>query len=266
MPDISNMNHVSIRNYGETLAIIKELKNLGVFKSSKSKKKRTAVPNDTKQESDLVGYTVDNIPNFRPVTADMSQSQIEDSQRRQAIDYATLREEVKQQREEVKQQRLEDIDALQGQRAGDITRFGSEMSRIFSRLPDKPFDPLANLNHQNREKGIPDINENTFEGGINEGAPDITTQLPDRVFAEMPEPRIQPREPIGGRGSTSKRAQKASDLGLEPPPKQKESTRAELGNYYKLLRAATREPINVNLNVNSKDALLKEINKILDRN
>jgi hypothetical protein len=252
------MNSVSIRNYGETLAIIKELKNLGVFKSSKSKKKRTQAPNDTKQESDLVGYAVDNIPNFTAVTPDMSQSQIEDIQRRQAVSFATLRDEVKQ-------QRLEDIDALQGQRAGDITRFGSEMNRIITRLPDKPFDPFANLNPQ---IGEPDINENTFEGGINEGAPNTTTQLPTTTFAEeqIPEPRIQPREPIGGRGSSSKRAQKALDLGLEPPPKQKESTRADLDNYYKLLRTATSEPINANLNFNSKDALFREINRILDKN
>lgn len=255
MPNISNVNSISIKNYGETLAIIKELKNLGVFKSSKSKKKRTTVPNETKQESDLVGYAIDNIPNFRAITPDMSQSQIEDIQRQQAVGFATLKAEVKQ-------QRLEDIGALQGQRAGDITRFASEINRLL------PFDPLANLNPQNLDYGIPDINENTFEGGINEGAPDITTQLPTEVFAEEEPrpPRIQPREPIVGRASSSKRVQRASDLGLEAPPKLRESSRAEMDNYYKLLRTATREPINANLNVNSKDALFKEINRILDKN
>jgi hypothetical protein len=93
------MNSVSIRNYGETLAIIKELKNLGLFKSSKSKRKRTPNnANNAKKESDLASYTTDLIPNFRPITDDMSQSQIEDIQRRQAIDFATLRDEVNQQR------------------------------------------------------------------------------------------------------------------------------------------------------------------------
>lgn len=262
MTNISNTNSVSV--YGETLAVIKELKNLGLLKSSKPKKKRTssAIPNDAKQESDLVSYTtpLQNIPIFRPITDDMNQAQIEDAQRRQAIDFATLRTEVKQ-------QRLEDIDALQGQRAGDITRFSTEMNRIFSRLPEKPFDPLANLNPKNLETGT-DINENTFEGGINEGAPDIKTKFPTEVFASDEEerpPRLQPREPIGGRGSSSKRAQNALDLGLDAPPS-KTALRADLQEYYKLLRTAKREPVNANLNLNSKDALLKEINRILDKN
>lgn len=261
MTNISNTNSVSV--YGETLAVIKELKNLGLLKSSKSKKKRTtAIPNDAKQESDLTSYTtpLQNIPIFRPITDDMNQAQIEDAQRRQAIDFATLRSEVKQ-------QRLEDIDALQGQRAGDITRFSTEINRIFSKLPDKPFDPLENLNPQNLQTGT-DINENTFEGGINEGASDIKTKLPTEVFAfdeEERPPRLQPREPVGGRGSSSKRAQNALDLGLDAPPS-KTALRADLQEYYKLLRAAKREPINPNLNMNSKDALFKEINRILDKN
>jgi len=170
MSNISNMNSVSIKNYGETLAVIKELKKLGLLKSSKPKKKRAV--EEVKQESDLVGYAIDNIPSFRAINPDMSQSQIEDIQRRQAADFATLRDEVKQ-------QRLEDFNAQQGQRFSDITRFGTIFDRFFTSTPEKPFDPLANLNPNTilLGDGTADINEKTFEGGINQGAPDITTQL-----------------------------------------------------------------------------------------
>jgi len=267
MPNISNMNSVSIHNAGnDALALIKELKKMGLLKSSKPKKKRTstAIPNDAKQESDLTSYTtpLQNIPIFRPITDDMNQAQIEDAQRRQAIDFATLSSEVIQQR----QQRLEDIDALEKQRAGDITRFSTEMNRIFSRLPDKPFDPLENLNPQKLETGT-DINEKTFEGGINEGAPDIKTKLPTGVFVEGEEerpPRLQPREPVGKkRVSPSLRAQTVLELGLGPPPKQK-ADRAELVEYYRLLRAQTGEAENINA-FSSKQGLFDEIYKIIDK-
>jgi hypothetical protein len=267
MNNISNTNSVSV--YGETLAVIKELKNLGLLKSSKPKKKRTssAIPNDAKQESDLTSYTtpLQNIPIFRPITDDMNQAQIEDAQRRQAIDFATLSSEVKQ-------QRLEDIDFQQRQRFDDIQRIGTILNNFFTSTPEKPFDPLANLNPQKLERGIPDITEKRFEGGINEGAPDIKTKNPTEVYAtedfafeEEKRPQIlQPREPVGKkRVSPSLRAQTVLELGLGPPPKQK-ADRAELVEYYRLLRAQTGEAENINA-FSSKQGLFDEIYKIIDK-
>jgi hypothetical protein len=250
------MNSVSIRNYGETLAVIKELKKLGFLKSSKPKKKR--IVQDLKQESDLVGYAIDNIPSFRAINPDMSQSQIGDIQRRQAAGFATLRDEVTQ-------QRLEDIDALQRQRAGDITRFQSEFNRFFTSIPERPFDPFANLNPQNLDNSIPDINENTFDGGINEGAPDITTQLPTTVFPideEIPAPKIKSK-PVGKKQVfKTKRFQALTNLGLSPPPPQKGSTRGEIEDYYfSITNILGITPITKTLSIK---ALFKEIYRIID--
>ncbi len=266
MTNISNTNSVSV--YGETLAVIKELKNLGLLKSSKPKKKRTstAIPNDAKQESDLTSYTtpLQNIPIFRPITDDMNQAQIEDAQRRQAIDFATLKAEVEQ-------QRLEDIDALQRQRFDDIQRIGAEFNRFFTSTPDKPFDPLENLNPQKLDRGIADITEKRFEGGINEGAPDIKTKLPTEVFPtedfafeeEERPPRLQPREPVGKKKVyPSLRSETIAKYGLPPVPKQKGAIRADLEEYYKLVANTLDTPINEN--IKSKEALFNEIYRLID--
>jgi len=257
------MNSVSIHNAGnDALALIQELKKMGLLKSSKPRKKRTTVRDaEIKQESDLVGYAIDNIPSFRAITPDMSQSQIEDIQRRQAVDYANLKAEVEQ-------QRLEDIDIQQRQRLDDIQRIGNVFNRFFTSTPEKPFDPLSNLNPQKLDRGITDITEKRFEGGINEGAPDTTTRLPTSVFPttegeEERPPRLQPREPVGKkRVFFSKRAETISKLGLSPVPKQKGSSRAELEEYYKALSNETDRPINEN--IKSKEGLFNEIYRIID--
>lgn len=262
MPNISNMNSVSIRNYGETLAVIKELKKLGFLKSSKPKKKRIdKAVEEVKQESDLVGYAIDNIPSFRAVTPDMSQSQIEDIQRRQAADFATLRDEVKQ-------QRLEDINAQQGQRFSDITRFGSIFDRFFTSTPETPYDPLANLNPntillgdsaEGSFAGIPDINENTFEGGINQGAPDIQTKLPTSVFPQEEEEYFT----IAPKRKDVKRAETIAKLGIAPIPPLKGTSRLKFEEYYLGLANTTDRPFNDNL-LSSKVAMFNEINRIID--
>jgi hypothetical protein len=256
------MNSVSIHNAGnDALALIQELKKMGLLKTSKPKKKRTstAIPNDAKQESDLVSYAIDNIPSFRAITPDMSQSQIEDIQRRQAVDFATLRAEVEQ-------QRLEDINFQQGQRFDDIQRMGTIFNKFRSQNPEQPFDPLANLNPSILSGGIPDINENTFSSTINEGAPDIVNPLATGVFVEGGEerpPRMAPREPVGKkRVFFSKRAETIDKLGLPPVPKQKGSSRAELEEYYKALSNETDRPINEN--IKSKEGLFNEIYRIID--
>lgn len=261
MPNISNMNSVSIRNYGETLAVIKELKKLGFLKSSKPKKKRAV--EEVKQESDLVGYAIDNIPSFRAINPDMSQSQIEDIQRRQAADFATLRDEVKQ-------QRLEDINAQQGQRFNDITRFGSIFDRFFTSTPETPYDPLANLNpntillgdNDDWRDSVPDINENTFEGGINQGAPDIQTKLPTSVFPDDNEEFIiYPKKRV--RENAKKRAETITELGIDPVPPLKGTSRADFEAYYLGLANTTDRDVNDNL-LSSKVAMFNEINRIID--
>jgi hypothetical protein len=254
------MNSVSIHNAGnDTLAVIQELKKMGLFKTSKSKKKR--IVSEAKQESDLVGYAIDNIPSFRAITPDMSQSQIEDIQRRQAADFATLKAEVEQ-------QRLEDINFQQGQRFDDIQRMGTIFNKFRSQNPEQTFDPLANLNAKVLDQGIPDINETTFSGGINEGAPDVQNELPTSVFTsaegeEERPPRMAPREPVGKkRVFFSQRAETISKLGLPAVPKQKGSSRAELEEYYKALSNETDRPINEN--IKSKEGLFNEIYRIID--
>ena len=259
MSNISNMNSVSIKNYGETLAVIKELKKLGLLKSSKPKKKRADTPiEEVKQESDLVGYSIDNIPSFRAVTPDMSQSQIEDINRRQAAAFATLRDEVQQ-------QRLEDINAQQGQRFSDITRFGTIFDRFFTSTPEKPYDPLANLNPNTILLGdaeITDINENTFEGGINQGAPDIQTQLPTSVFPlQDDEFIIYPKK--RARENAKKRAETITELGIDPVPPLKGTSRADFEAYYLGLANTTDRDVNDNL-LSSKVAMFNEINRIID--
>jgi Fic family protein len=253
------MNSVSIRNYGETLAVIKELKKLGFLKSSKPKKKKTVQDAQLKQESDLVGYAIDNIPSFRAINPDMSQSQIEDIQRRQAADFATLRDEVKQ-------QRLEDINAQQGQRFSDITRFGSIFDRFFTSTPETPYDPLANLNpntillgdNDDWRDSVPDINENTFEGGINQGAPDIQTKLPTSVFPEEEEYfTIYPKR------KETKRAETIAKLGIDKVPPLKGTSRAAFEEYYLGLANTTDRDVNNNL-LSSKVAMFNEINRIID--
>ena len=120
------------------------------------------------------------------------------------------------------------------------------------------------MNPQNLENAIPDINENTFEGGINEGAPDITTQLPTTVFpVDEPAPRIKPREPVGKKQVfKTKRFQTLTNLGLSSPPPQKGSTRGEIEDYYfSLTDILGVTPISKTLSIK---ALFKEIYRIID--
>jgi hypothetical protein len=162
------------------------------------------------------------------------------------------------------------IDAQQGQRFDDFTRMGTILNKIITKRVEKPYDPLANLNPNtillgNRE---PDIIENTFDGGINEGAPKDTKPLPTSNFAvdeeEPVSPKLQPRKPLGRKPySPSLRAQTIIELGLGPPPKQK-AERPELVEYYRLVKAQTGEPENINV-YRSKEALFEEIYRIIDK-
>jgi hypothetical protein len=203
--DNRNENRINIKT-DSTVKLIRELSKLGVFKSKKRPKKRRA---DTdmdgiKQESDMVGYTkslggpqMRNLPPIQQIQAGMSQSQIEDIQRRNDAVVAALRGEVQQ-------QRLEDIEAQQGQRFADITKLGGIMNPLLERfrgstfpaqaMGDQPIDPFSS-----RRGGAillgnsPDIQEERFTQTLNEGGPPATEKLQTTQFAQ-PEKEVLSEE------------------------------------------------------------------------
>lgn len=197
--DNRNENRINIKT-DSTVKLIRELSKLGVFKSKKRPKKRRA---DTgmdgiKQESDMVGYTkslggpqMRNLPPIQQIQQGMSQSQIEDIQRRNDAVVAALRGEVQQ-------QRLEDIEAQQGQRFADITKLGGIMNPLLERfrgstfpaqaMGDQPIDPFSS-----RRGGAillgnnPDIQEERFTETLNEGGPPATEKRQETAIAEEEE-------------------------------------------------------------------------------
>lgn len=221
MTGISNINTVSVRTYGknsDTLAVIRELKKLGVIKSAKRKTKSKAKTMDElKQESDMVGYvkTLEGEPNradpnlfaLRQIEPGMSQQQIADITERNAAGVATLRAEIQQ-------QRLADIEAQQGQRFADITKLGGIMNPILERFrgaqdpgAGQRIDPFT----QTSTIFLPDVQEETFTETLNEGGPRAQPQVQTELFAESEEEeaRLGPQErlQIGGGGMSSAAAQ-----------------------------------------------------------
>ena len=252
MRSISNLNSVLVKNYApgsDTLAIIRELKKLGIIKSvAKAKgKSKAKMIEDIKQPSDMVGYTktlggsaavsTNQFP-LRQIEAGMSQNQIEDIQRRNDATVAALRGEVQQ-------QRLQDIEAQQGQRFEDITKLGGIMNPLLERFRGStfpaqatgsdPIDPFAN-----RRPGVillgdvPDVQEERFTESLNEGGPEAVEQQQTEVIAseepetiEVPAARIQPQQKIGGgRAELPEGVAFAELLGTETQ-KRREGIRAE---------------------------------------
>ena len=166
MTRISNLNSVSIKNYGpnyETLAVIKELKKLGIIKSSAKAKSRakTKMTEDIKQDSDMVGYTKTLGPAgiassagvassvgfpLRLATGGMTQQQIDDINRVNSAGVAALKAEVEK-------NRLADLEAQQGQRFADMEKFGTILNPVLERFRgstfpaqqegSEPVDPFA---------------------------------------------------------------------------------------------------------------------------
>jgi hypothetical protein len=217
MRPISNLNSVSIRNYGpnyETLAVIKELKKLGIIKSV-AKAKRQSKPKMTeevKQPSDMVGYvkTLGGAPNtalLPLITPGMTQQQIEDIQQRSNAALLALRGEVQQ-------QRLQDIEAQQGQRFEDITKLGGIINPLLERFRGAQ-EPGAGQRPSpfvttSQPILLPDVGEEEFTQTLNEGGPEAVSQLATDIYPEeegisenIPtKPSLLPREPIkeGGGG------------------------------------------------------------------
>ncbi len=216
MRPISNLNSVSIRNYGpnyETLAVIKELKKLGIIKSVAKAKKQSKpkMTDEVKQPSDMVGYvkTLGGAPNqllLPMITPGMTQQQIEDIQQRSNAALLALRGEVQQ-------QRLQDIEAQQGQRFEDITKLGGIINPLLERFRGAQ-EPGAGVYNpfikSNEPILLPDVGEEEFTQTLNEGGPEAVSQLATDIYPEeegiseniSTKPALLPREPIkeGGGG------------------------------------------------------------------
>lgn len=274
--DNRNENRINIKT-DSTVKLIQELSKLGVFKSKKRPKKKRA---DTgmdgiKQESDMVGYAksiggpqMRNLPPIQQIQQGMSQSQIEDIQRRNDAVVAALRGEVQQ-------QRLEDIEAQQGQRFADITKLGGIMNPLLERfrgstfpaqaMGDEPIDPFLSRRGGAILLGnAPDIQEERFTQTLNEGGPPATETLQTSVFAGEEEAAL----PVGvafaektGGGSAVVRTPQdaANELGLGKIPNMKNSLSA-IEDYYIALTdiIGDRDPSS-----DSKSKMLRDIDRIL---
>ena len=241
--DNRNENRINIKT-DSTVKLIQELSKLGVFKSKKRPKKKRA---DTgmdgiKQESDMVGYAksiggpqMRNLPPIQQIQQGMSQSQIEDIQRRNDAVVAALRGEVQQ-------QRLEDIEAQQGQRFADITKLGGIMNPLLERfrgstfpaqaMGDEPIDPFSSRRGGAILLGnAPDIQEERFTQTLNEGGPPATEKVQTTQFAVEEEAELpgipsekMPVEKTGGGSAVVRTAQNAAnELGLGKIPNMRNS-------------------------------------------
>lgn len=241
--DNRNENRINIKT-DSTVKLIQELSKLGVFKSKKRPKKKRA---DTgmdgiKQESDMVGYAksiggpqMRNLPPIQQIQQGMSQSQIEDIQRRNDAVVAALRGEVQQ-------QRLEDIEAQQGQRFADITKLGGIMNPLLERfrgstfpaqaMGDEPIDPFSSRRGGAILLGnAPDIQEERFTQTLNEGGPPATEKVQTTQFAVEEEAALpgipsekMPVEKTGGGSAVVRTAQNAAnELGLGKIPNMRNS-------------------------------------------
>lgn len=291
MAGISNLNKVSIKNYGpnyETLAVIKELKKLGIIKSvAKAKSKaKSKMTEDIKQDSDMVGYTKTLGPAggagfpLRLATAGMTQQQIEDINRVNSAGVAALRAEVEQ-------QRLADIEAQQGQRFADIERFGTILNPVLERfrgstfpaqqVGGEPVDPFASRRPSAVAlgNGEPEIEEKEFTETLNEGAPEYVPENAQTVFPVEEEEEetiktggglLPPVERIRGArasGTVKKRDAAAAGYDLGPVPSINKSTRPDLEKYYRDLTDATGYDLKPEI-LGNKKAIFAEINSILD--
>jgi len=277
MRPISNLNSVSIRNYGpnyETLAVIRELKKLGIIKSvAKGKRQsKSKMVEEVKQPSDMVGYvkTLRGAPNqllLPMITPGMTQQQIEDIQQRSNTALLALRGEVQQ-------QRLADIESQQGQRFEDITKLSTIINPLLERFRgaqepgagQRP-NPFVTVSEPIL---LPDVGEEEFTQTLNEGGPEAVSQLPTSIFPEEEEeltpirPQLQPREKVGGgkKKLVLDEQDVADTLGLGKIPTMR-NTYTAIENFYIALTDATGDDRDVSLN--SKSLILADIKKILNQ-
>lgn len=234
MRPISNLNSVLVKNYGygsDTLAVIRELKELGIIKSAKPKPKpKPKMIDDIKQENDMVGYVKNlagepnrlnpNLFALRQIEAGMSKQQIEDIQRTNAAQVAALQGELAQNRSETQatigglvgaaSQRFAQINNVLGKIVNPETERFRGSTFPAQAMGSEPIDPFAT-----RRAGViylgdvPDTRDVPMDQSINEGGPDIspefaTSTFPEEMTGNIPSAplNLQPRDKIGGASET----------------------------------------------------------------
>jgi hypothetical protein len=273
MRPISNLNSVLVKNYGsgsDTLAVIRELKKLGIIKSvAKAKgKAKTKMIEDIKQENDMggPGPQMRNLPPIQQIPQGATTQQIEDIQKRNAAALAQLRSEVQQGR----------IADIQGTRLRSQQEAGAGV-----------YDPFE----RTRSVGImvPDISEETFTQTLNEGGPEAVSQLQETTFpveetGNIPVARLQPVERIAvgesvgeavgveavktgggsGRPSLSLRKSVTDYFGLPPIPSVRGTNTVDVLIYYrKFMGKVAGGRVDESI-VTSKERMIKEMNSIAD--
>jgi hypothetical protein len=277
----SNYNKISVKT-DSTVKMIQELSKLGVFKEKRKPRKRpSTVREDIRQDGPIPpGYTrslggpqMRNIAPIQQITAGLTQNQIEDIQRRNNAAIAALTGEVRQ-------QRLEDIEAQQGQRFEDITKLGGIINPLLERFRgstfpaqasgDQPIDPFASSRGSNTIYlgNEPDVTEERFTETLNEGGPEAVEEAQTTVFAgDIPEPRIQPDQKIGGSPRKSKsvalRRAVTDAYNLPPIPQFKGTSTATMLEYYKMFTNETGYDANPGF-FTSKEKMFNSINEIAD--
>lgn len=272
-----NENHISVKT-DSMVKMVKELAKLGVFKSKSKKRAKSTVGDAIRQDSNMVGYTktlggpqMRNLPPIQQIQPGMSQSQIDDIQRRNDAVVAALRGEVQQ-------QRLEDIEAQQGQRFADI------------QAPQNVINPV--LEHF-RSSSIPDIQETRFTESLNEGGPQASAKKQEDIYPEeeeedlpVAEARFETRMPIRGFPQTqtgiqinkpirvSKKSREEADLirrtnvlqyfNLDPLPPSVITNVAGAKSYYEYLMEKGVEPTVEESSLKTKNDYYKAIYEMID--
>jgi len=289
MRPISNLNSVSLKKYVpglDTLAVIRELKKLGIIKSVTKGKSKHKMIEDMKQPSDMVGYTktlggggtlAPNQFAFRQIQSGMTPQQIEDIQRINAARFAALEGEVQQHRSETQQT----IGGLVGAASQRFSQIGSALSEIVnpqterfrgSTFPaqkqgEEPIDPFsyARPGRVPREFWLPETNDVTMDQTLNEGAPPVTTEFATTLFPTEETGNIEIPTPSDG-GSKKKifilsKQDVSDELGLGKIPTMRNSFSAVEDYYIALthLGIGERDP-----ELNSKAKILAEISNLLE--
>jgi hypothetical protein len=277
----SNYNKVSVKT-DSTVELIQELSKLGVFKEKRKPraKKASTTGGDIRQNDpmppgftrNLGGPQMRNLPPIQQIDPGMTQQQIEDIQRANNAAIAALTGEVRQ-------QRLEDIEAQQGQRFKDITKLGGIINPLLERFRgstfpaqasgDQPIDPFASS-----RPGVillgnePDVIEERFTQTLNEGGPEAVEEAQTTVFAgDVPEPRIQPQQKIGGASKKTKslalRKAVTDSYNLPEIPPFKGTSTADMLAYYRRFANEVQYDIDESI-FRSKEKLFDKINEIAD--
>jgi hypothetical protein len=254
--------------------MLEQLSKLGVFKSKRSKPRKSKVVDEIKQESDLVGYAK-SIPGGQfGLRTPLTQNQLEDIQRKNEATIARLSGEVQQ-------QRLADIEAQQGQRFADIERLGGIINPLLERFRSAQ-EPGAGVYNPFM---VPDVQEERFTQTINEGGPGAVEQPQGgEIYAgeeeeeedipmatayvmeeDIPKPRITPTERISRAPSTiqQKRQAKAESLTLDwPVPDRDTSSVDDIRIYYETMMAQLGRELDSSI-IGNKKKMHKEILRIL---